>query len=138
MKSTPSLQSIELGQCLRQWRPLSSWAAIDGGVSDDIDGVIYDSTSLFPPQDIGSLSWHDLVNEEVLSKTLMRRFLFLGFKVAAPREEVGNGPCLDRPTRVEAVAALIWVAVMAATGEECGAVIAMDLRRRMDALPWIH
>ncbi|EEF51844.1 salutaridinol 7-O-acetyltransferase, putative [Ricinus communis] len=56
----------------------------------------------------------------------------IGNVVAALRKEVGNGPYLDHPTRTEAVAALIWQAVMAATRKEYAAAIAVDLRKRMD------
>ncbi|KAJ9175464.1 hypothetical protein P3X46_014015 [Hevea brasiliensis] len=122
---------------------LTSWDAIACGGSDDIKGEIFDCTSLFPPQDILNFSLLNFFKEDLLSKIMMKRFLFDSSKLAALREEIGNRPCLDRPTRFEAVAALIWGAVMATTGEENknenqtetaeinAATIAVDLRKRM-------
>ncbi|KAF2314164.1 hypothetical protein GH714_023818 [Hevea brasiliensis] len=118
---------------------LTSWAAIARGATDEIEGVIFDCTSLFPPQDMRSFSLHNFLKEDLLSKIMLKRFLFDSSKLAALREEVGNGPCLERPTRVEAVAALIWGAVMAADGEENqnetaeinAATISVGLRKRM-------
>ncbi|KAF2295252.1 hypothetical protein GH714_032314 [Hevea brasiliensis] len=94
---------------------LTSWDAIACGGSDDIKGEIFDCTSLFPPQDILNFSLLNFFKEDLLSKIMMKRFLFDSSKLAALREEIGNRPCLDRPTRFETVAALIWV----------------DLRKRM-------
>lgn len=111
---------------------LSSWAAVARGTNGDIDGVIFDRPSLFPPQDVESLALHNMVNVEALSKSSTKRFLFHSSKIAVLREEVGNGPCLDRPTRVEALAALIWGALLTATEEAYELVIPIDLRRRMD------
>ncbi|KAJ9163860.1 hypothetical protein P3X46_023488 [Hevea brasiliensis] len=122
---------------------LTSWAAIARGASDDIEGVISDCTSLFPPQDMLNFSLRNFLKEDLLNKIMTKRFLFDSSKLAALREEVGNGPCLERPTRVEAVAALIWSAVMAATREENengtetetaeinAATMAVGLRKRM-------
>ncbi|KAJ9140208.1 hypothetical protein P3X46_030882 [Hevea brasiliensis] len=118
---------------------LTSWAAIARGATDEIEGVIFDCTSLFPPQDMRSFSLHNFLKEDLLSKIMLKRFLFDSSKLADLREEVGNGPCLERPTRVEAVAALIWGAVMAADGEENqnetaeinAATISVGLRKRM-------
>ncbi|OAY47916.1 stemmadenine O-acetyltransferase [Manihot esculenta] len=120
---------------------LTSWAAIARGSSDDIEGVISDCTSLFPPQDVSSFSLRNFFNEDLLSKITMKRFLFNSSKLATLREEIGNSSCLDPPTRFEAVAALIWKAVMAETEEENGdetktneinvATIAVGLRKRM-------
>ncbi|KAG8652650.1 stemmadenine O-acetyltransferase [Manihot esculenta] len=121
---------------------LTSWAAISRGATDDIEGVISDCTSLFPPQDVSSFSLRNFFNEDLLSKITMKRFLFDSSKIAALREEIGNSSCLDPPTRFEAVAALIWKAVMAETEEDQNgnetkaneinvAIIAVDLRKRM-------
>jgi shikimate O-hydroxycinnamoyltransferase/omega-hydroxypalmitate O-feruloyl transferase len=79
---------------------------------------------------------HSFVKEDVLSEIVMKRFLFDGSKVAALRDEVGNGPSLDRPTRFIAVSALILGAMMAVTRENNAmqinaAFIVVDLRRRL-------
>ncbi|EEF51843.1 stemmadenine O-acetyltransferase [Ricinus communis] len=96
---------------------ITSWAAMACGASD-FQGVNVDCTSLFPPQDMRSFSLRNFVKEELSSNILVKRFLFDSLKLAALKEKVGSGPCLDCPTRVEAVAALIWGAVMAASTEE--------------------
>ncbi|CAK7345066.1 unnamed protein product [Dovyalis caffra] len=114
----------------------NSWAAISSGSNNISNEVIFDGTTLFPPQDLSSFSLHNFVKEDELREIVMRRFLFDGSKVAALRAEVGNGQYLDRPTRFEAVSALILGAMMAITGENEAtrintATVAVDLRRRM-------
>ncbi|EEF51845.1 stemmadenine O-acetyltransferase [Ricinus communis] len=113
---------------------IKSWAAIasGGGGYSDIDNVVFDCTSIFPPQKIHSFLWRNFMTDEMLSDILMKRFVFDGSKVAALREEVGKGPSLDHPTRVEAIGALIWKAVMAATGKDYVAATVIDLRKRVE------
>ncbi|KAJ6747837.1 VINORINE SYNTHASE-LIKE [Salix koriyanagi] len=53
----------------------------------------------------------------MLNEIVTKRFLFDGSKVAALRDEVGNGPSLDRPTRFIAVSSLILAAMMTVTRE---------------------
>ncbi|XP_020537462.1 stemmadenine O-acetyltransferase isoform X2 [Jatropha curcas] len=110
---------------------ITSWATIASGSNFDINGVIFDSTSLFPPQDMRGFSLHKFLSKELLSKIVVKRFLFDSCNISALREEVGNGPCLDRPTMVEAVAAIIWAAVMAGNEEEHVAAISVGLRKRI-------
>ncbi|KAJ6747839.1 F21J9.9 [Salix koriyanagi] len=118
----------------QQLLPCSPYAKISKLSTDQ---VIYDCTTLFPPQDLSSFSLHNFMKEEVLSEIVTKRFLFDGSKVAALRHEVGNGPSLDRPTRFIAVSSLILSAMMTVTREnEAGqqisaATIAVDLRRRL-------
>ncbi|KAG5242358.1 vinorine synthase [Salix suchowensis] len=116
---------------------VKSWAAITRDPNNVLEEVIYDCTTLFPPQDLSSFSLHNFVKEEVLSEIVTKRFLFDGSMVAALRDEVGNGPSLDRPTRFIAVSSLILAAMITVTREnEVGqqisaATIAVDLRRRL-------
>ncbi|KAF9679370.1 hypothetical protein SADUNF_Sadunf06G0008000 [Salix dunnii] len=116
---------------------VKSWAAITRDPNNVIGEVIFDCTTLFPPQDLSSFSLHNFVKEDVLSEIVTKRFLFDGSKVAALRDEVGNGPSLDRPTRFIAVSTLILAAMMTVTREnEAGqqisaATIAVNLRKRL-------
>ncbi|KAJ6747838.1 VINORINE SYNTHASE-LIKE [Salix koriyanagi] len=73
----------------------------------------------------------------MLNEIVTKRFLFDGSKVAALRDEVGNGPSLDRPTRFIAVSSLILAAMMTITREnevdqQIGVVtIPVNLRGRL-------
>ncbi|XP_050221707.1 salutaridinol 7-O-acetyltransferase-like [Mercurialis annua] len=120
---------------------ISTWAKIanndgsgggGGGELNDVGNVVYDCTTFFPPKDIKSLLMSNIKTEELLSNITMKRCVLDGAKISALREAVGNGPYLDRPTRVEAVGALIWKAVMDATGEEYVASIPVNLRNKME------
>ncbi|XP_021283302.1 vinorine synthase-like [Herrania umbratica] len=125
---------------------LNGWAAVARG-ADNIEGVIYDSSSLFPPRDLSMFRKHvgRLVdeNKKVESpedKFVTKRLLFNGSKITALRNEIGDGLNLYRPTRVEAVTAVVWEALINATAENDGrgtspilAVSnAMNLRKRMN------
>lgn len=115
---------------------VNCWAAISRDPNNVIDEVVFDCTTLFPPQDLSSFSLHSFVKEDVSSEIVMKRFLFDGSKVAALRDEVGNGPSLDRPSRFIAVSTLILTAMMTVTRENeatqiNAATIAVDLRRRL-------
>ncbi|XP_021616627.1 stemmadenine O-acetyltransferase [Manihot esculenta] len=96
---------------------LTSWAAIARGSGDDIEGVIFDCTSLFPPLDLQGFSYCESRKED-LSNIMVKRFVFDSSKLAALREEIASRPCLDPPTRFEAIAALIWRAVIAEIEEK--------------------
>ncbi|KAL3585024.1 hypothetical protein D5086_011891 [Populus alba] len=100
---------------------VNCWAAISRDPNNVIDEVVFDCTTLFPPQDLSSFSLHSFVKEDVL---------------AALRDEVGNGPSLDRPSRFIAVSTLILTAMMTVARENeamqiNAATIAVDLRRRL-------
>ncbi|XVF06574.1 hypothetical protein REPUB_Repub06bG0061000 [Reevesia pubescens] len=126
---------------------LKAWAAVASGSADNIEGVIYDCSSLFPPQDLSIyfrvMSLLDEYNKVESSpedhKVVTKRFLFDGSKIAALRNEMGPaGLNLNQPTRVEAVTALIWEALIAATAENdltspiLEASIAVNMRKRMN------
>ncbi|GLT71025.1 hypothetical protein SLA2020_430700 [Shorea laevis] len=119
---------------------VKSWAATASGVNDiDVNGVIYDCTSLFPPQDSTELQQ---LMENIMkvrqASCVMKRFLFDGSKIAALRNKISmeQKECFYRPTRVEAVSALIWGASMAM--EKTGnipmhvAVFPVNLRKIMN------
>nr|TKR65681.1 hypothetical protein D5086_0000319150 [Populus alba] len=115
---------------------VNCWAAISRDPNNVIDEVVFDCTTLFPPQDLSSFSLHSFVKEDVSSEIVMKRFLFDGSKLASLRDEVGNGPYLDRPSRFIAVSTLILTAMMTVTRENeamqiNAATIAVDLRRRL-------
>ncbi|GKU93645.1 hypothetical protein SLEP1_g7221 [Rubroshorea leprosula] len=119
---------------------VKSWAATASGVNGiDVNGVIYDCTSLFPP--IDSTELQQLMEKRMKMRQanpVMKRFLFDGSKIAALRNKISMEAkeCFYRPTRVEAVSALIWGAVMAM--EKTGnipmhvAVFPVNLRKIMN------
>ncbi|XP_057990778.1 stemmadenine O-acetyltransferase-like [Hevea brasiliensis] len=118
---------------------IERWGAVACFADTDVNGVILDRTSLFPPIDkTEGLSWGDSSDEEFLPEIVMKRLVFNGSKIAALRERVGNGLYLDRPSRFEAVSALIWGASIAATRETDETVdyhVAMsvvDLRKKLN------
>ncbi|KAJ6380578.1 hypothetical protein OIU77_029470 [Salix suchowensis] len=116
---------------------VKSWVLITRDPKNILDEVIYDCTTLFPPQDLSSFSLYNFVKKDMLSEIVMKRFLFDGSKVAALRDEVRNGPSLDRPTRFIAVSSLILAAMMTVTRENeadqqiSAATIAVNLRGRL-------
>ncbi|WRX25190.1 hypothetical protein QQP08_017677 [Theobroma cacao] len=120
---------------------LKGWAEVACG-ADIIEGVIYDCSSLFPLRDM-SLFYR--VMEILLHKTnagspevITKRFLFDGSKIAALRNEMGDEINSYHPTRIEAVTALIWEALVAATAENVTtspileASNIVNLRKRMN------
>ncbi|XP_044502043.1 stemmadenine O-acetyltransferase-like isoform X1 [Mangifera indica] len=119
---------------------VKNWAALASCRSIDIKDVIFDCTSIFPPQDVLGLT--DSVCERCVSyvEIKTKRFVFDAAKIAALREEIGNVAGLDRPTRVEAVSTLILSAVIAAAARETNefsstilaASFPVNLRKRMN------
>uniref|UniRef100_A0A6N2K8G3 Uncharacterized protein n=1 Tax=Salix viminalis TaxID=40686 RepID=A0A6N2K8G3_SALVM len=110
---------------------VKQWGAISCGVYDNSAGTVVDCSSLFLPQDLSCLRNPIPLKFNISAK----RFVFEGPKIAELREKLCKGPYLNRPTRVEAVSALIWGAV----GEDSEtkkmtrlATVAVDLRKRMD------
>ncbi|XVE56641.1 hypothetical protein DITRI_Ditri04bG0026800 [Diplodiscus trichospermus] len=118
---------------------VKSWAAVASGVDTELDVVIYDYTHLFPPENFSELMKNIEKNQNVvLDEVVIKRLLFYGAKIAALRNEIGNGLCLYRPTRVEAVSSLIWNALIA-DGTENGEIVPMhvattsvNLRKRLN------
>ncbi|KAK1565348.1 hypothetical protein Q3G72_024546 [Acer saccharum] len=107
--------SIADAATLASFVKIWSTFARGGGAAEKIDvsGVVFDCTSLFPPQDLSGFSTGEYIKKDLLPKIVTKKFFFDGSKIAAIREKISDGPCLDQPTRVEAVSALIWGAVIA-------------------------
>lgn len=99
-------------------------------------------TSLFPPQDLSGI-WKAIEENKKLIlpedddlNVVTKRFLFDGSKISVLRDEI-IGKDNRRPTRVEAVSALIWNAMLASINaenniEECYVVTSVNLRHRMN------
>ncbi|XP_065860974.1 stemmadenine O-acetyltransferase-like [Euphorbia lathyris] len=112
----------------------TTWAAVASGeVTTNTEGIIYDCTSIFPPQNTQGFSWNMFPKKDALSNSVLKSFLFDRSELAALREKVGNRSslaCLGRPPRVETVAAVIWGAVIESTDVNT-ALIAVNLRKRL-------
>ncbi|XP_019165817.1 PREDICTED: salutaridinol 7-O-acetyltransferase-like [Ipomoea nil] len=123
---------------------LKTWARINrrGGENDDDDDevvakgfVVLDCTPFFPPRDVNGFSLIPLNTPAAASSVSTRRLIFAASKIAALRESADQG--CRRPSRVEAVSALIWEAVIAAFRETNPAMkthimlSAIDLRSKM-------
>ncbi|XVF08755.1 hypothetical protein REPUB_Repub07fG0030200 [Reevesia pubescens] len=123
---------------------INTWAEIACGANYiDLD-VIYDCTSVFPPQDLSSLreqfaneSKNEVPVERPQGRVVTKRLLFDGTKITTLRNEIGNGrPSSYRPSRFEAVSALIWSAMLSTTTNDDKTFftvnISMNLRNRMN------
>ncbi|XP_065866751.1 stemmadenine O-acetyltransferase-like [Euphorbia lathyris] len=112
----------------------TTWAAVASGkAATNIKGMIYDCTSIFPPQKTEGCSWNRFVEKDVLSNSMMKRFVFDRSKLEALREKVVNGSGLaytGRPSRVETINAVIWGALLEITNLNT-AIIAVNLRKRL-------
>ncbi|KAK4839445.1 hypothetical protein QYF36_022000 [Acer negundo] len=113
---------------MKSWSAIASCGDIDAIEKD----VVFDFSSIFPPEDWSGLS--TTLNSQDLLKssstdTVVKRFVFDGSKMAALRDIIGN-----RPTRFEAVFALMWKAVTSAKteGDEFVASIPVNLRNKMN------
>ncbi|KAK2651547.1 hypothetical protein Ddye_011403 [Dipteronia dyeriana] len=124
---------------VRNWSKVANC----GGPLIDIKDVIFDCNSIFPSQDVsGALLKRnrELVNDR--NELVTKWFVFNNSKIAALQEKIG-----DRPTRFEALLALMWGAMIDANIKESnnniptpttqfGALIPVNLRRKLDsALP---
>ncbi|XP_050218310.2 stemmadenine O-acetyltransferase-like [Mercurialis annua] len=122
-----SCGGIAIGVCVRHALAdasalasfVTSWATINRGggtehENDDMAGVVFDCTSLFPPQDLSSFFMGNYMDKDLLLSTIVtRKFVFDSSKLSSLKEKIG-----DHPTRVEALFALIWGAVIAVTQEK--------------------
>ncbi|XVE56645.1 hypothetical protein DITRI_Ditri04bG0027200 [Diplodiscus trichospermus] len=118
---------------------VKSWADIACGAYYIYDDVIYDCTPVFPPQDLSVLR-EQFANEiknmepEPQDNVVTKRLLFDGSKITALRNEIDNAPSSYRPSRFEAVSALIWYAMLSTTTEDDKAfstvTVSMNLRNR--------
>ncbi|KAK8560135.1 hypothetical protein V6N13_061269 [Hibiscus sabdariffa] len=104
---------------IKRWAEVAS---LDNCIDFD---VIYDCSSLFPSRDLSDLvaqfAEEDENNEEpenLQGETVTKRLLFSGSKITSLRDEIGNRSIPHRrPSRFEALAALIWSAMLSTTSE---------------------
>ncbi|KAK4849357.1 hypothetical protein QYF36_023946 [Acer negundo] len=125
---------------VRNWSKVANC----GGSLIDKKDVIFDCTSIFPSQDVtGAFSKRnrELANDHEMN-TIIKWFVFNNSKIAALQEKIG-----DKPTRFQALLALMWGAMIDANIKEYnnniptptlqfGAIIPVNLRRKLNpALP---
>ncbi|KAJ4715371.1 Transferase [Melia azedarach] len=114
---------------------VKNWSEVACGCSD-IEDVIFDSTSLFPPHELTRSIFSKLAERCPPIEFVIKKFVFDGNKIAALREEIKSIGSSFRPTRFEAVAALIWAAMIPIVRENnesvLEAVIPVNLRKRMN------
>ncbi|XP_065860873.1 stemmadenine O-acetyltransferase-like [Euphorbia lathyris] len=113
----------------------TTWAAVASSeeATTNIEGIIYDCTSIFPPQKAQGFLWNMFPKKDELSNTMIKSFVFHRSELAALREKVGNRSslgCLSRPSRVETVAGVIWGAIIEIMNVNT-ALIAVNLRKRL-------
>ncbi|KAK8618564.1 hypothetical protein V6N13_132552 [Hibiscus sabdariffa] len=122
---------------------VETWARFACGSASAADGVVYDCGSRFPPQDLSDfLRVMDPIDEKMYMSlpkedVIPKKFRFEGHKIATLRNEIRDESRRYNPSRVEAVMALIWEALIAATTTSCQPptlVIAnaVNLRQRMN------
>ncbi|WCJ36912.1 HXXXD-type acyl-transferase family protein [Euphorbia peplus] len=118
----------------------TTWARIASDkATTNFEGIIYDCTSIFPPQNIEAILWNTITEKNLLGNIMMKRFVFDHSKLAALRVKVGNKSSVDHLgnlSRVETVAAVIWGVVLdlVRVKEETtnvNAGILVGLRKRM-------
>ncbi|KAE8023654.1 hypothetical protein FH972_009326 [Carpinus fangiana] len=92
---------------------LNAWAETSRGVGETITPCLT-STTLFPPKDMHHrITPIDLIAKE---KTVTKRFVFDVISLATLKAKAAaKGSCIDNPTRVEAVTALISMSAKNAT-----------------------
>ncbi|XP_058068751.1 stemmadenine O-acetyltransferase-like [Magnolia sinica] len=109
---------------------INRWASQSHGTSDTT-GPDFQSSTFFPTEGPEPL-FAFVTKENVVTK----RFVFDASKIAALRDRPSIDSQVGRPTRVEALTALIWRCIMRTSGEEGSvraslAVHAVNLRGRM-------
>lgn len=95
-----------------------------------VDNFVFDCTSIFPPQDMAiDLSTSISNNKQVMRKAVTKRFVFSGTNIAALREKANmlDDHEKNHPTRVEAVVAFIWAAVISTAQARNMSVKAHDI-----------
>ncbi|KAJ0105694.1 hypothetical protein Patl1_18210 [Pistacia atlantica] len=117
---------------------VKNWAKLaNPNINEEIKNVIFDSTSFFPPQDLVELRKSSLFQGQYAStdaNVISKRFTFEATKIAALKEEIGKiADSVDRPTRFEAVSAVMLNAITAMAKDPTHFVglIPMNLRNRM-------
>lgn len=111
---------------------IRSWAAMANG-SSELVRPVFMGASMFPPID---MSIPNASVELVQRKCITKRFVFNASKITALRAKVAS-TTVPKPTRVEAVSALIWKTVMSVVRSNSGSLrpsmwaISVDLRKRL-------
>ncbi|KAF9621352.1 hypothetical protein IFM89_020011 [Coptis chinensis] len=89
---------------------INSWSGIARG-ANTIVSPKFDSASLFPPREVPSIPM--IIKDGCpMEKFISKRFVFDALKIAALRAKLADESCVECPTRVEAVSALIWKCLM--------------------------
>ncbi|KAM2214373.1 hypothetical protein ACFXTI_021126 [Malus domestica] len=84
---------------------IRSWAATGSGFGDERVVIpLYNSVAMATPKDI---SVDPPADEMIPHKSVTKRYVFHGSKIAAQKARVANN-FVENPTEVEALAALIW------------------------------
>ncbi|KAJ0105420.1 hypothetical protein Patl1_18241 [Pistacia atlantica] len=117
---------------------VKNWAKVaNPSNNEEIKNVIFDCTSFFPPQDLVELRKSSLFQGQYAStdpNVISKRFTFEAAKIAALKEEIGKiADSVDRPSRFEAVSAVMLNAITAMTKDPAQFVgfIPVNLRNRM-------
>ncbi|KAK9181875.1 hypothetical protein WN944_025016 [Citrus x changshan-huyou] len=103
-------RSIEIGDGCTTSTVINNWAATARGSGKTSENIPeYNAASIFPPDD--SLKpYMDVIGTNYITK----RFVFDASNIAALRAKVASAS-VPKPTRVEAVTALIWKCTIAAS-----------------------
>ncbi|KAF9612618.1 hypothetical protein IFM89_002214 [Coptis chinensis] len=88
---------------------LNNWASIAKENNEILHHPKLDQTSLFPPKEVSS---YIPATGSAIHKVVSKRFVFDSSNIAALRAKSSNKSCVEHPTRVEAVSALIWRCAM--------------------------
>ncbi|CAI0443706.1 unnamed protein product [Linum tenue] len=92
---------------------LRAWATINLGCGSLVGSVVLDCTSIFPPTRIDDATPAIESPSNSTPHTKIKRFVFQSFQIAALRSGIQSyWQQQQRPTRVQAVSALIWSAVI--------------------------
>ncbi|KAI9195798.1 hypothetical protein LWI28_018174 [Acer negundo] len=94
--------AVAAANFIKTWATLASSAT----AADITYNVVYDCTSIFPPQDLSGVPINHIRSSQGIS---LKRFVFDCTNISALRQEFGN-----QTTRFQVLAALVWGAVIAA------------------------
>ncbi|CAI0428711.1 unnamed protein product [Linum tenue] len=124
---------------------LRTWSGFAMKIMDESSGVVRDCTDVFPPRDLSaaSESVEGFRAAVATPGTRIKRFVFGRDKIAALRRDIEAANSQQRPSRVQAVSAVIWAAAIKIArvknegrGQCHIAAMTTNLRSRMEpALP---
>ncbi|KAI9116132.1 hypothetical protein K1719_013062 [Acacia pycnantha] len=111
---------------------LQAWSAKAGAGGNDVSDSPpnMDAPLLFPARDIEMNTASGMIGDKNISTG---RFLFRGKSLCELRDKLVSGGCNSKPTRVEAVTALIWKSAMEVAGGAHQSMVshAVNIRSRM-------